>query len=343
LVPFVLAACRAPDDPPPGTDGTDVPTGGTGVVAGTGDTAPPGPTGDTGPTAAVYDCATVPLQPTGFRDVPGARGYHDVAFDDAGYLIGQTVSGDLSRTDFAGNFSVWVPGVGTIQQMVWLPDGDLAVASDQRGIVRVAPSGASTVVNADIRPYGLILGPDGLLWSANQDVVHKVDPSTGDAELVVPRGALPRGSPRVINFDLGYTKLLIGTLSGTQGRIYALDLDADLDPVGVPYEFASDVGRGGYHDALGVDLCGYLYVADYETSGLYRISPDGAQVQTLLDAGVFPGLPPYGHGLDWGNGVGGWLSDAIYLSQPYSANHVMEVTIGVPSREYTGAVAINLP
>ena len=337
-----LLGCRAPAEgssprPPPTDESTGI-----GSPPGTGDTAPPAPTGDTGPSPVVYDCASVPTQPLGFRDVPGARGYHDVAFDPEGYVVGQTVSGDLSRTDYAGNFSVWVPGVGTVQQMVWLPDGDLAVASDVYGIVRVAPSGGTAVINPDIYAYGLVLGPDGLLWAADEAVVHKVDPVSGAATVVVGRGALIRGAPRVLNFDLGYTKLYLGTYIGTQGRIYAVDLDANLDPVGAPYVFVAGVGTGAYHDSLGVDLCGYLYVADYSTAALYRISPDGARVQTLLDAGFFPG-GNYGHGLEWGNGIGGWLTDAIYLPQPYGQHHVVEVTLGVPSREWTGGVAINLP
>ena len=145
----------------------------------------------------------------------------------------------------------------------------------------------------------------------------------------------------MINFDLDYTKMYIGTFGGSQGRIYVVELDANLDPISGPEVFVSGVGTGAYHDTLGVDLCGYLYVADYSTSAMFRISP-GGDVQTLLQA---QGLlsSEYVHGMTWGTGEDGWLDDAIYLTQPYNGNTVMEVVIGVPSRHWTEGYAINLP
>ncbi len=89
-----------------------------------------------------------------------------------------------------------------------------------------------------------------------------------------------------------------------------------------------------------MDLCGYLYVADYSSSALYRVSPSGV-VQELLDRdGLF--VSAYGHGMDWGPDGFGWRHDAVYLSQPYNGNRVMEVVLGVPSRHWP-ARAINLP
>jgi hypothetical protein len=41
--------------------------------------------------------------------------------------------------------------------------------------------------------------------------------------------------------------------------------------------------------------------------------------------------------------VGGWRHDAIYVTQPYNGNTVVEVDIGVPSRDWPGVTAINLP
>ncbi|MEQ1571825.1 MAG: hypothetical protein ABMA64_39730 [Myxococcota bacterium] len=308
------------------------------------ETVPPPATGETGTTEQTqetYDCATIPTQVGAVRQVPGAKGYHDVAFDLDGMIIGNSVFEDLLKVDFAGNVSVFVPNVGTIEQMTWLPDGDLAVASYNKGIVRVNAAGASSVINPDIYAYGLIVGPDGMLYAADSgaDKVFRVDPATGASEVVVPAGSLPVGSPRVIAFTLDDDALLIGTYSGTQGRIYAVPLDANYDPSGPPVVYATGVGTGAYHDAIGVDICGYLYVPDYSTSALYRVSPSG-QVQKLLDEGFIQ--RDYGHGLEWGNGVGGWRLDAIYLAQPYHANNVAEVVIGAPSRDWPG-VGINRP
>ncbi len=38
----------------------------------------------------------------------------------------------------------------------------------------------------------------------------------------------------------------------------------------------------------------------------------------------------YGHGVEWGSGIGAWKADAIYLPQPYNGNTVVEVTLGIP-------------
>jgi hypothetical protein len=290
-----------------------------------------------------YDCATLPATPLGFRTVPGARGYHDVGFDTEGYIFGATSSfgADLIRVDFDGNAQVWVPNVQTVEQFTWLPDGDLAVSSSSRGILRVAPNGGTSTINGNIHPYGLILGPDENLYAADQDKLWRVDPNSGEATQLLASGQLASGSPRVLNFNLDYTKLYLGTYGGSQGRIYVMDVDANLDPVSTPTVFASGVGTGAYHDTLGIDICGYLYVADYSTSAMYRISPSG-EVQTLLQA---QGLlaSEYGHGMSWGTGEDGWLDDAIYVTQPYNGNTVMEVVIGVPSRHWDEGYAINLP
>ncbi|MEQ1506794.1 MAG: hypothetical protein ABMB14_31495 [Myxococcota bacterium] len=296
----------------------------------------------TSTSAIEFDCDSIPFEPTSNQQIDGARGYHDLAFTPDGLVIGSgNGNTNLITSDYAGNTNLFVPGIGGLEQLAWLPNGDLAAASPQYGIVRIGPTGGYTVIEPNLHPYGLILGPDQQLYAATQAEIWRVDPDTGASVKLLRRGALDRGQPRVIAFGLGYTRMLIGTLGGSQGRIYALDLDANYDPVGDPYEFASGVGSGDYHDGLGVDLCGYLYIPDYSTSALYRVSPDGNQVQKLYDTGLLGG--DYGHGLEWGSGIGGWRTDALYLPLPYGGNHVLELVIGAPSRDDPDQVAINLP
>lgn len=341
LASLCFAACK---DPEPAADGdpdsktTPEPSEETSSTGHTGTT----PTGDTGPEVVTFDCSSIPAQPTSKTEIPGASGYHDVAFTEGGLIIGNNQGNfHLSTAAYGEPGSVFVPGIGTVQQMVFLPGGDLAVASDNNGIVRVAPNGGQQVIAPDVYAYGLILGPDDLLYAADQSRIQRVDPDTGERDVILPVGALPQGSPRVIQFNLDYTQMYIGTYSGSQGRIYVVDLDETYTPTGEVRELADGVGTGAYHDGLGIDICGYLYVPDYSTSALYRISPSGQQVQNIHNSGVFGA--DYGHGLEWGNGVGGWRTDAIYLPLPYGGNKVLEVVIGVPSREIEGVVAINLP
>lgn len=147
--------------------------------------------------------------------------------------------------------------------------------------------------------------------------------------MLLPSGSLPSGHPRVIAFDLDYDTLHIGTFLGSGGRIYSVALDGTYTPVAPPVVFATGVGSGAFHDAMGVDACGNLYVSDYSSSSLYRIGPSGA-VRSIWTGGVLSSEFP--HGLEWGTGRDGWRADAIYVPQPYDDNHVSEFILGVPVR-----------
>lgn len=333
---LIVAACQPEPEPKdPGTTGTGQPT--TGTPGGTPGGTPTGTTSTTDSTAPVpvFDCDTVPSSPLSTGLMGNASGYHDVAFTPSGEILGNDSGNqNLIKVDQYNSPSTLVSGIGTIQQMTWMPDGDLAVATDATGaIMRVDLAGNMSVIAPSIGAYGLIWGPDDMLWAANYNAVLKIDPITGAQTTVV--GSLPNGQPRVINFNLDHTRLYIGTLFGN-GNIFYVDLDANYDVVGSVQVFATGVGSGSYHDGLGVDVCGYLWVPDYSTSALYRISPSGS-VQTYIDST----LTNYGHGLEWGNGVGNWLTDAIYMPLPYNNNQVAEIQIGVPM-EFDGDV-INIP
>lgn len=337
LVVLLWAGCTPQTATVTGTTSTGSPVVGvpsgtttTGTTTGT-------PTGTT-PPPPEFDCATIPTQPVAVNQLGAPRGYHDVAFTTDGRIIGIDegwVNNDLIAVDPYDNVEVLVPDLGITQQMVWLPDGDLAIASDRTGaIIRLDAQNNVSVIAPNIGAYGLIMGPDGYLWAANYSAVQRIDIATGATQVVL--GSIPRGQPRVINFNRDFTRLYIGTLFGN-GDIFYVDLDASYNPVGSVQVLASGVGDGSYHDGLGVDICGYLYVPDYGTSALYRISPSGQQVQALYDTS----LSLYGHGLEWGNGVGPWRTDAIYLPRPYGSHQVTELVIGIPT-EWDGVV-VNAP
>ncbi len=332
---LVLLAGCGPEESP-------LPTGGTpgGTVGGTAGGTPGGTTSGTTESTAptpVFDCATVPsgIEPGDVAHLGAPRGYHDVDFTPDGRIIGNNSSHNaVIAVDDQDNVQNFVDGLGTVQQMVWMPDGDLAVASDGTGgIHRVTPTGVQSLIKPNVYAYGLIMGPDDMLWAANYTEVMRIDPATGGSETIL--SSLPNGQPRVIQFNLDFTKLYIGTLSGN-GNVFSVNLDANYNVDGPVEIFATGVGTGSYHDGLGIDVCGYLYMPDYGSTALYRISPDGT-VQTMWDGS----LNEYPHGLEWGNGVGPWRTDALYLPQPYNNNHVIEIVIGIP-KEFDGDV-INRP
>ncbi|MCA9492936.1 MAG: hypothetical protein KC621_23560 [Myxococcales bacterium] len=276
------------------------------------------------------DCNAVTNQPLSFRTVNGARGYHDVAIAPTGHILGQDSAGNLVRALYMQNPTVFVPNTGTLQGMDWLPNGDLAIARDRdRTITRVTQQGATTVISNNVGAYGVITGPDGQLYVANYDQILRIDPTTGaKTVLLQPPAQL---QPRVINFSPDYSRMYIGTIFGN-GNIFYVDLNPDLTVASNVRVFATGVGTGSYHDCLQVDYCGNLYVSDFSTRTLYKIDPNG-NTRVYLEMVV---NNQYGHGARFGNGVGGFRLDALYMPQPYHANTVAEIVLGVPSRTWDG-------
>jgi sugar lactone lactonase YvrE len=290
---------------------------------------------DSGP---VFNCATVPDRPTSETWVSGARGFHGLAFDDAGFLIGSD-NNALLRTDREGNSTVFVPGLGMLQQMTYLPDGDLIVSSGETGgLYRVTPEGGVETIAADLHAYSVLLGPDGRIYSGTtvgptNPGIARTNLETGEVEEFA---RLPEGvGARSLNFNRDFTALYVGIGGGLgTGTIFRIELDEDLEPIADPEVFAQGVGQG-WLDAIAVDACGRLYVPDSWTLGLYRVDPSG-EVEHYLDWAHSEGL--YGHDAVFGSGIGGWLDDALYMPLPYQANKVKELVIGVPGRTYPGAV-----
>jgi hypothetical protein len=180
-------------------------------------------------------------------------------------------------------------------------------------------------------PYGVVVGPDGMIYSGTSNQIVRVDPETGDwealAELPAKTGA------HMFEFSPDFSRLYVGVIS-SEANIWAIDLDEDLEPIGDPWVFAEDVGAG-YHDGLGVDVCGNIYVNDYWTLSFYRVSPLGEV--SLLEAWT-PPATGYAHGQAWGSGLSVWRTDAIYVPQPYDGNTVAEIVVGIPARTFNGGV-----
>ena len=271
-----------------------------------------------------YDC-DAPLEfNLGDRNLDHARGYHGLAFDTEGWLIGWDGRQTLVKAAYEDNREPWVPGQWGVEQIAREEStGDyFVVRSDDGSVVRISPEGAETsVARGFYWAYGVTIGPDGMLYVSDGDV-YRVDPDTGEKTLLVEHPANEAWFAHNVGFSLDSTELYIGTVGS--GELLAVPLDAALDPTDEPYVFARL--PGDWMDTVAVDACGYLWVPEYWTSGLYRISPDGE----VSDSMVEQIEPSYGHGAVWGRGVGGWRPDALYMPQPYNNYKVREVVIGIP-------------
>ena len=271
--------------------------------------------------AVPFDCDVLPEAPISSTIMDEVRAYHGIGFDDDGNLIGFDGSRSLMKAPYDGVSTLFIPGMSWVEQIDRLPDGDFAVAEPGADrLTRVTPDGATSAIATGVGwLYGVTVGPDGNVYIANGDV-HRVVVETGEVELLVDLGN--RSSAHALDFNLDSTTMFIGTIGA--GQLLAVPLDDDLNPVG---EAEAVAVFGSWHDGVRVDECGDIWVADYSTSSLYRVSGDDYEVHNFLRASG----RDYGHGLMWGNGIGGWRTDALYLPLPYNGSTVKEVVIGARS------------
>lgn len=288
------------------------------------------------------DCATIPVVPTSVKTIPGARGYHGLLVTEEGKLLGSNGSSVIAAT-YTGETSLFATNTGFGEQMAFLPDGDIVMQTDDGNLTRITPDGTQTTLSPDVHAYGVVVGPDDFIYTATwAGEVYRIDPATGSKETFAID--LEKSEPHSLGFSPDGKRLYIGTTySGpiddgpkmpggpTGDSLFYIDADANGSFDGEPKGFSA---TGSWHDAIGVDACGNLYVPDYNDQVLYRITPDG-QAQVLWDP---PSGEDYVHGIVWGNDVGGWRGDAIYLPQSYNDNTVIELVIGVPSSKFAGNV-----
>jgi hypothetical protein len=271
-----------------------------------------------------WDCGALDTEPILVEEVVGPVAYHDVAFDNEGYIVGAGSGGSsLFKAAAASSASIWVAGISGVQGMDYLPGGDL-VAITGSGLVRITPSGAMTNLVTYLTGYGstVRIGPDGMAYVGDNTTLYRVNPDTAAVETLVT-GIAARGC----DFSPDYSMMYIQTNDGS-GKVYVAYLDDTLTPIDTPDVLATIPGGGPWLDGIGVDACGNIFVPSYSLSQLWRISPDGSP--SLFYAWDFT---HYGHGLKWGSGIGGWDDMSIYVAQPYNGCTVERLQVGVHYRE----------
>ena len=158
-----------------------------------------------------------------------------------------------------------------------------------RGAVhRIHPeTGARSVValgGSLINPLGIAIGPSGDLfvsdWGAN--AVFRLDPATGDAQVVVSEAAgAPIFSPYGLAFDAA-------------GQLYVSDADGDTLIRVDPDTGAHTVVLSGpplvTPRGVGVEASGHVLLADSGANEVFRIDPDGGAPVVAGSSGLFQNL-----------------------------------------------------
>ena len=275
-----------------------------------------------------FDCDALPPGPRPYATLTDLYASEDFCFDDGGHLISHDVNA-LFRQEYppgtATPFAVTDGGPGGPASMRMLSTGDLVYANvDTSTLYRVATDGGTTVIYGALGyATGIDIHPDGTVFLADLMGIMRFDPYGKTMEILIESGAL--SMPNGMTFSEDYSTLYIGTMNG----IYAVSVDAAGTPTGAPQLWAESPD-GGELLGMGVDRCGNVY-ALHDGQRLLRFDAETAAPETLMD------LQAYGWmtNLQWGSGLGGWQSTAIYITdRNASAPVYYEVDVGVPSKIY---------
>lgn len=281
------------------------------------------PTGDTGPTVPPLDC-TLPSLPRPFTTLQDYTRAEDFDFDADGYHI-SVQNRDLVGTNQAGDFKLVAPNFGsqTAGTRV-LSTGDLVVADSGIGgliLVNGQTGGKTTIVTNMAYPNGVEIDSQNRAYVADQNRgnVRMVDVYTTE------QGVIANGlnNPNGVILSPDEQTLYVGSFGG--GMVYAIDRISDLD-WDTPRILYDVGGPNGGFDGINVDACGNVYVSEYTTGRVYRVTPDGSRAAEIAD------LPSsWVPNMRWGNDIGGWDHDLLYVADRNNGR-LFALEIGIPGK-----------
>jgi sugar lactone lactonase YvrE len=282
------------------------------------------PTGDTG-TPSTLDCTELPPLPVEYDTLQDFTRAEDFDFDAQGRHV--SIQGqDLIGKTYDGQVSVISPSVGfSTAGTRALASGDFLVAdSGVGGLVLVdgVTGGREVIVSNLSYPNGLEVDRLNRAYVADQNrgKVWMVDVYTGEQGLVAEGLQFPNG----VILSPDENTLYVGSFGG--GMIYAIDRlgDTEWDEERILYE----VGQNGGFDGINVDACGNVYITEYTTGRVYRVTPDGSQARMVVDlpSGWIPNMR-------WGHDIGGWRSDVLYVADRNQAR-LFALEMGIVGKKH---------
>ena len=277
-------------------------------------------TASTGDTAGLVDCGVLPkvshVVSTGYTTE------EDFDFDPRGFLVSQR-NQNIEGLDRYGNTWIYAANVGADPSgLRVLASGDLAVAQPDRGdlmMVSAKTGGHGTALSGLTFPNGLTADRLGYAFVSEytrDGRVRQVDVYTGEQWAVAAHLEQPNG----LAFSPDESVLYVAE-GKSGGRILAIDRLGDTSWSTPRVFFAPP--RGTFL-TLAVDVCGNVYTVDYGEGDVYRITPDGlsAEVVTSLGTGGYSAFSA----IRFGNGVGGWERDMLYVTR---RAELFEVGVGI--------------
>jgi hypothetical protein len=288
----------------------------------------------------MFDCTAIPELPVVASVVRTVPGGEDLEFDAHGNLvIAERGQNALFLIPREGDQVLLNPDINlnSTAGTAVLPDGDIVVADEFSPLIARVDPNTGQMTPITYGPgiggcNGLIVGSDGMLYCATYwdgpptSGVARIDPDTGDAELLYPAAGIDG-----ITFAADETFLYFneGEFYGAgTGRLFRAPFDGDLGDV-------EDLGpplaaTQGTVDGMVSDVCGNVYIAtqglnspECAGSSTVRVTPDD-EVEIVACFGNNSFTP----GLAFGSGVGGWEADALYVIDWLGV--VWEVPVGVP-------------
>ena len=308
-----VAADDTDDPAAPGDDDDDADT----------DTVDTTETGTTTPTEPL-DC-TLPALPRPFTVLQDFTRAEDFDFDAAGYHV-SIQNGNLVGNDQNGDFKMISPNVGsqTAGTRV-LATGDVVVADSGVGglvLVNALTGGQTPIITNMAYPNGVEIDALNRAYVADQNRgnVRMVDVYTGEQGII----ANGLNNPNGVILSPDEQTLYVGSFGG--GMVYAIDRisDFEFDTPRILYDVG---GPNGGFDGINVDACGNVYVTEYTTGRVYRVTPDGSRANMIAD------LPSsWVPNMRWGNDIGGWDHDMLYVSDRNQAR-LFVLEIGIPGKD----------
>jgi sugar lactone lactonase YvrE len=306
----------APPEPTPGEPwGTGGSGGGAGGVGGVGGSGGTGPT-DTGeePTDTGYievDCDALP-EPL-FLGKLDIQPEEDFDFDSEGFLVYQDFS-NLAGTDRDGRTRIIASNVAMDPSGVQVTHtGDIVVGAQDVGALKLVDKDTglgTTFLGGLTQPNGIEIGENDRVYFTEFTIggrVRWIDPETGLQGTIMEGTDMPNG----LVLSLDEQKLYVGgQLGGDAAIMEFARLDDDVwDPISKALFVG---GPTSDFDAVEVDECGNVYTVEYNDGRVLRVSPDGSTVTELMtiDSAGFNEF----NSLRWGNGVGGWRRDTLYVT-----------------------------